>query len=117
MHATSVRGDENVVQQLLNIGAGINVQGECFGNTMQAVSTEGYEKLVQQLQDKGENVNAQGGEYGNALKVAMHWRTKGHHPNAAREGSWKPLMIFSTTSPHLPFVCKFLYTTSCSGSS
>jgi ankyrin repeat protein len=75
LQAACWRGNEKIVQLLLDKGAAVNAQGGYYGNTLQAASKEGHEKIVQLLLDKGAEVNAQGGYYGNALQAAS---SRGH---------------------------------------
>ena len=74
MRAVSCRGDDQVMQMLINAGADVNVNanGGLFGNVLQAASFGGHEKVVKMLLDAGAHVNAQGGECGNALQAASY---------------------------------------------
>ncbi|KAL9100680.1 MAG: hypothetical protein Q9163_003967 [Psora crenata] len=70
LQAASYKGDNKVVQILLDKGADINTQGGLYGNALQAALSGGNDKVVQILLDKGADINAQGGYYGNALQAA-----------------------------------------------
>jgi ankyrin repeat protein len=59
-----------IVQELVENGAVVNVQAGYYGNALQAASCNGYAKVVRYLLRKGANVNARGGRYGNALQAA-----------------------------------------------
>ena len=65
LQAASWKGNEKIVQLLLNAGANVNAQGSRFGNALQAASVSDYgnEETVQLLLDAGANVNTQGGYY------------------------------------------------------
>ncbi|KAF7513173.1 hypothetical protein GJ744_010569 [Endocarpon pusillum] len=49
LYAASSRGDEKVVQMLLELDAEVNAQGGRYGNALQAASERGDEKVVQML--------------------------------------------------------------------
>ena len=74
MWAVSRRGDEQVMQMLINAGADVNVSAQegLFGSVLQAASFGGHEKVVKMLIDAGAHINAQGGECGSALQAASH---------------------------------------------
>ncbi|KAJ7208362.1 ankyrin repeat-containing domain protein [Mycena pura] len=63
-------GIGQVVCELLERGADLNVQGGRFGNTLQAASYWGHIDIMHCLLKSGADVNSQGGEYGNALQAA-----------------------------------------------
>jgi ankyrin repeat protein len=67
----SLKGRTTTLQQLLDQGADVNVQGGQFGNALQAASRGGHIEAAQLLLDKGADVNAQGGHFGNALQAAI----------------------------------------------
>ena len=72
MHFRRLRlgGYKQVAKMLLEEVANVNVQGEYFGNALQAVSHKGHNQLAELLLNEGANVNAQGGRSHNALIVA-----------------------------------------------
>ena len=46
LQAASYRGDDQVVQMLLDRGANVNAQGGEYGNALQAASSEGHDQVV-----------------------------------------------------------------------
>ncbi|KAK3334654.1 hypothetical protein B0H65DRAFT_561698 [Neurospora tetraspora] len=69
--AASREGHKEVVEMLLDKGAGVNTQSRGrYSTALQAASGEGYKEVVEMLLDKGADVNAQGGHYGTALQAA-----------------------------------------------
>jgi hypothetical protein len=70
LYYAGLLGLSTVTRLLLDKGANVNVQGECYSNALQAASARGHEAVVKTLLDQGADVNAQGGEYGNALQAA-----------------------------------------------
>ncbi|CUS10698.1 unnamed protein product [Tuber aestivum] len=70
LQAATIRGNESVLQLLLERGADVNAQGGEYGNALQAAASEGKESVVQFLLGHGAEVNAPGGILGNALQAA-----------------------------------------------
>ncbi|KAH7905753.1 ankyrin repeat-containing domain protein [Hygrophoropsis aurantiaca] len=64
-----------VLQELLDQGADLNVQGGTYGSPLQAASVFGYMQVVELLLSKGADPNIQSGFYGSALQAASH---RGH---------------------------------------
>jgi hypothetical protein len=75
LYIAAEKGNNVVVQLLVDKGANVNAQGGRHGNALYAASTGGHEAVVRLLVDKGADVNAQGGRHGNALYTAS---TGGH---------------------------------------
>jgi len=69
LQAASYSGHVEIVQQLLEMGADVNLQGG-NGTALQAASAEGHEEVVKRLLDAGANVNAESGYFGSALQAA-----------------------------------------------
>jgi ankyrin repeat protein len=75
LQGASYEGRQQIVQVLLNHGAGVNAQGGFYGGALQAASHQGHEQIVRLLLDHGAEINAQGGYFGNALTAAS---SQGH---------------------------------------
>ncbi len=63
---TAAGGHDQVMQMLLDNGAGVNAQGGSYTNALQAASAGGHDQVVQMLLDQGTDVNVQGGSSNNA---------------------------------------------------
>ena len=61
LQAASFRGDEKILQILLEKGAQVIAQGRRYGNALQAASCVDDEKIVQILLGKRAEVNARRG--------------------------------------------------------
>jgi hypothetical protein len=70
LYAISERRPKEVLQMLMDAGAGRKAQGGKYGTALRAASQGGYEKVVQMLLDAGADVNARGGHFGSALQAA-----------------------------------------------
>ena len=77
LYSWAAKGDLEAVKMLLNAKADVNVQGEYYGNPLQAASASGNKGMVQLLLENGADVNAQGGYYSNALQAASASGNKG----------------------------------------
>jgi ankyrin repeat protein len=75
LQAAVYKGNEAIVQRLLDKGADVNVEGGNYGNALRAVSFDGNEKIVWLALENGAEVNAKGGCYGNALEAAAYRRS------------------------------------------
>jgi hypothetical protein len=62
---------EDVVNQLLDVGANSNTTCAISGNILQFAIFECSEQMVRLLIERGANPHAQGGHYGNALQAAI----------------------------------------------
>ncbi|SPJ90977.1 uncharacterized protein FTOL_13379 [Fusarium torulosum] len=58
LRATSLRGNLEIIQLLLDKGADVNAEGGKYGNALQAASHRGNLEIVQLLLAKGADVNA-----------------------------------------------------------
>ena len=70
LHLAVTKGDERVVQLLLEKGANVNAQGGRYGNSLQAAIQNQHENVVRILLEKGADINAQSGRSGTALRIA-----------------------------------------------
>jgi hypothetical protein len=69
-------GLSNVVKQLLNAGADVNMQDEWYGSALMAASLGGHENTVKTLLESGADVNMHSGEDGSALEAATYKNRK-----------------------------------------
>ncbi|KAI4775543.1 hypothetical protein E4T52_09513 [Aureobasidium sp. EXF-3400] len=70
LYYASLGGASEWADNLINKGADVNIQGGCYGSTLQAASLGGHSGIVQMLLDNGADINAQSGRYGSALVAA-----------------------------------------------
>ncbi|KAJ7444177.1 ankyrin repeat domain-containing protein [Mycena latifolia] len=71
--AASSTGHIHLVQLLIDAGAKMNSEDDCYGHPLAAASGNGHDLVVQFLIENGADVNAQGRRFGNALQTAsMH---------------------------------------------
>jgi ankyrin repeat protein len=72
LHAAAERGNIEVVQILVDVGADVNAYGGKWGSALQAASGMGHKEIVLLLLQAGADVNQQGGEGGNAIQAAAN---------------------------------------------
>jgi ankyrin repeat protein len=72
LQAACSRGDERVVNLLLDKDADVNAAGGYCGAALQAACEQGYQHIVEILLRDGADTKIQGGHYGNALQAACY---------------------------------------------
>lgn len=61
----------DMIKDLLDAHADVNIHGGPFGSALQAAALSGNAQVVQRLLENGALVNHTGGEYGTALRIAQ----------------------------------------------
>jgi ankyrin repeat protein len=70
LQAAATRGDEKIVQILLEYGADVNITGGRYYTALHAAVSKKDESIVRTLLEHGADVNARGGSCGTALHTA-----------------------------------------------
>src|SRR2546423_5561681 len=77
LQASSVAGNEEIVQLLLQNGASVNMWGGRYDNALAAAAFYGHKAVVELLLMYGADIMAAGGNCGTALQAAA---SRGHQP-------------------------------------
>ncbi|KAK5283027.1 hypothetical protein LTR55_011442 [Exophiala xenobiotica] len=76
LQAASSGGHEEVVQILIDRGAGVNAQGGEYGNALYAASSGGREEVVQMLIDRGAEVHGLDDQFEDLFTQLQHKATE-----------------------------------------